>query len=80
MEDDWDKFLDSSKGVPLGLHWHQLIGIVKIMRHTIEGKPLLLMDQVGISKTMQIIDAITTYTLFHCFYKAHKKFSGEFDK
>ena len=80
MEEDWDKFLDSGKGVPLGPRWHQLVGIVKIMRHAIKGKPLLLMDQVGVGKTMQIIGAITTYVLFHSFYEAHKKFPGEFGK
>ena len=38
------------------------------------------MDTVGIGKTMQIIGTITTYVLFHCYYKAHNKFSEKFDK
>ena len=76
----WNKFVASGKGAELRPRWHQLVGIVKIMHHVIEGKPLLLMDQVGVGKTLQIVGAITTYALFHRYYQANGKFPGEFGK
>ncbi|EJF58184.1 hypothetical protein DICSQDRAFT_25821, partial [Dichomitus squalens LYAD-421 SS1] len=76
--ENWASFLASGEGVKLEPRWHQLVGLVKIMRHVIEGKPLLLMDQVGVGKTLQIVAAITTYGLFHRYFQTHKKFPGAY--
>ena len=60
--------------IPLTLHWHQWIGIVKIMVSLFEGDPVLLMDAVGLGKTMQVVGVIALLD----FYRTHKQTKGHF--
>ena len=55
--------------IPLTLHWHQWIGIVKIMVSLFEGDRVLLMDAVGLGKTMQVVGVIALLD----FYRTHKQ-------
>ena len=70
--------LEKDTALPLRPRWHQKVGVLRMMERLMDNLPCLLMDEVGVGKTMQIIGAITTYVLFHRFYEAHKKFPGEF--
>ncbi|EED77098.1 predicted protein, partial [Postia placenta Mad-698-R] len=47
--------LRSEEAVPLELKWHQVIGVIKLVDNLLAGKPVLLMDEVGIGKTMQAV-------------------------
>lgn len=35
--------------------WHQLVGIFKMLINMFEGRPVLLMDEVGVGKTLQVL-------------------------
>ncbi|KAG1829710.1 P-loop containing nucleoside triphosphate hydrolase protein [Suillus subalutaceus] len=37
-------------GEPLALRWHQLVGLVKMVKNAFCGMPVLLMDEVGLGK------------------------------
>jgi hypothetical protein len=63
---------------PLAPRWHQLVGIIKIVLQAFKGEPLMLMDQVGVGKTLQLIGAITIFTFFRDFYDKNKSFPGGF--
>lgn len=65
---------------PLSPRWHQLVGIVKIVLQAFKGEPLMLMDQVGVGKTLQLVGAIVIFTFFRDFYTENKKFPGGFGK
>ena len=54
---------------PLAPRWHQLVGIVKIVMQAFKGEPLMLMDEVGVGKTLQLVGAIATLTFFRDFYE-----------
>lgn len=63
---------------PLAPRWHQLVGILKIVVQAFKGEPLMLMDQVGIGKTLQLVGAIAVLTFFRDFYDKDKSFPGGF--
>ncbi len=76
--EEWKDFVASGKGVPFGPRWHQLAGIVKMMRHVISGDPLLLMDEVGVGKTLQIVGVAALYPVFRRYYRKNGCFPGAF--
>jgi len=41
-------------------------------------KPVLLMDDVGIGKTMQVVGLIAMLVYYHEYHNEHKKFPGHF--
>ena len=62
--------------------WGQLVGVLKGLLLAFEGKPLLLMDEVGFSKTIQLIGMIAmlaylcevyakTGNFIGCFHEKH---------
>lgn len=53
--DDWRTVEREGAEIELVPHWHQLVGILKMLTVLGEGKPVLVMDQVGIGKTMQAV-------------------------
>ncbi|KDQ50051.1 hypothetical protein JAAARDRAFT_84325, partial [Jaapia argillacea MUCL 33604] len=63
---------------PLQLRWHQLIGLITLLGRVFDGKPLLLMDDVGIGKTIQIVALFATLAFFHDHRLKHGKFPGIF--
>jgi len=65
---------------PMAPRWHQLVGIVKLVEQAFRGEPLMLMDEVGIGKTMQVFGCISVITFFREFYAEHGYFPGAFIK
>ena len=63
---------------PLAPRWHQLVGILKIVLQAFKQEPLMLMDQVGVGKTLQLVGAIVIFTFFRDFYAKNKSFPGGF--
>lgn len=63
---------------PLSPRWHQLVGILKIVAQGFKGEPLMLMDQVGVGKTLQLVGAIVVLNFFRDFYKKNRQFPGGF--
>jgi hypothetical protein len=65
---------------PLSPRWHQLVGIIKIIYQGFKGEPLMLMDEVGVGKTLQLVGALAVLTFFRDFYDKNGKFPGAFGK
>lgn len=68
----------SGNGKQLEPYWYQLVGVHKMIENAFLGKPALLMDEVGLGKTLQVaaFTAIMTYYREH--YEAHQSFPGDF--
>lgn len=69
---------ETSNREPLRPRWHQLVGIYRMLERAFEGKPVLLMDGVGIGKTFQVIGFVACLSFFHWHHKTYKKFPGAF--
>ncbi|KAI9069699.1 hypothetical protein FKP32DRAFT_1549581, partial [Trametes sanguinea] len=53
--------LRSADATDLSPFWHQWVGVLKIADNMMSRKNVLLMDQVGVGKTMQAIGSIAVY-------------------
>ncbi|KAF8422282.1 P-loop containing nucleoside triphosphate hydrolase protein [Boletus edulis BED1] len=69
---------ERSDRLPLKPRWHQLVGIYRMLERAFEGKPVLLMDGVGLGKTLQVLGTIACLTFYRNHYSSHKKFPGQF--
>lgn len=83
--DPWDSrhaglFKTGEGLIPLRPRWHQLVGVMKMLSDMFEGKTVLLMDEVGLGKTLQAVALICMVEFFRNYYKAHHTFPGEFGK
>lgn len=58
--------------------WHQLVGIFRMLQRAFEGRPVLLMDGVGLGKTLQVLGAVACLAWYTEYYEHHKKFPGHF--
>ncbi|OSX55772.1 hypothetical protein POSPLADRAFT_1163264 [Postia placenta MAD-698-R-SB12] len=69
--------LRSEEAVPLELKWHQVIGVIKLVDNLLAGKPVLLMDEVGIGKTMQAVAFCLYYDYMRQYFDEHGHFPGK---
>jgi hypothetical protein len=84
--DDGQHFWDSKEleakilasGKPLKPHWHQLVGIAKMLMNVFEGRPVLLMDDISIDKTLQVVGLIVVLAYYREYYASFGKFPGHF--
>ena len=67
-----------SNGVPLALRWHQLVGVLKMVENAFSRKPVLLMDGVGLGKTIQVSAFIAVLAWYREYFAVHGKFPGKF--
>ena len=71
-------FKDPSNGEPLMLRWHQLVGVVKMVENAFSGNPVLLMDGVGLGKTIQMAAFIAILAWYRDHFATHGRFTGKF--
>jgi hypothetical protein len=71
-------FSDSKNVEPLVPRWHQLVGILKMVKNAFCGRPVLLMDSVGLGKTLQITGAVAVLAFYREYYKKHGFYPGMF--
>lgn len=76
--DEGIKALNAPSAVPLAPRWHQLIGIIKMLDNYLGGKPTLLMDGVGVGKTMQVIGTVCFLAFYREYYEKHGHFPGKY--
>lgn len=55
-------------------HWHQLVGILKMLNDIWQGKPIMLMDGVGLGKTLQVVGVMALLV----YYRAVKAQTGDY--
>jgi hypothetical protein len=65
-------------GKDLELRWHQLVGVVKMLYNAFAGRPVLLMDEVGLGKTIQLTACIAILAYYRDYYATHQRFPGAF--
>ena len=58
--------------------WHQLISIFCMLERTFEGKPVLLMDSIRLSKTLQVLGAIACIAWYREYYNHNHTYPGHF--
>ncbi|KAH8069438.1 hypothetical protein BXZ70DRAFT_867509, partial [Cristinia sonorae] len=73
-----EEFNQLTTKVPVQLKWHQWVGVHKMVVNAFQGKPILLMDDVGVGKTIQVITAMVVLRNFHHYHTQHGKFPGAF--
>lgn len=83
--DSWDPanaafFANSANLKELRLQWHQLIGVLKMLLLAFDGDPTLMMDDVGLGKTIQAVALICMLAYFRRFYAEHGHFPGAFSE
>ena len=61
---------------PFALKWHQLVGVVKMMQCAMRSQPVLLMDDVGLGKTLQVIAFFAVLTYYRQFHSDTAKYPG----
>lgn len=74
----WNNLVESNKVVPLFPFWHQVVGIAQLMHQVIRGRPTLLMDGVGVGKTLELVGVIALYAQYYEFFKKNKRFPGAY--
>ncbi|KZP14423.1 hypothetical protein FIBSPDRAFT_751821, partial [Athelia psychrophila] len=77
--DDPGWFADPAHAkLPCSPRWHQLVGLLAMIHRAFDGKNVLLMDEVGLGKTMQIVGVIAILAFFREYYDAKGHFPGAF--
>lgn len=71
---------DANVKLPCNPRWHQLIGMLALLDSAFNGKNILLMDEVGLGKTMQVAGVVALVTYFREFYAEKKDFPGAFSE
>ena len=80
QEKEWSALVQSGGVTELAPFWHQIVGIAQLTHNALKGQPTLLMDEVGVGKTMQVVGFIATYPQYFDFHNRHGKFPGNFSK
>jgi hypothetical protein len=83
--DPWDEthrdwFKDQANTEPLQPRWHQLVGILKMVHSAFKGDSILLMDEVGLGKTLQIVGLVAVLAFYRDYYTQFNRFPGAFGK
>jgi hypothetical protein len=83
VRDPWDEknreyFAQPDNCLSLAPLWHQVVGVLGIVERVFKGNPVLLMDEVGLGKTMQMVGVICVLAYFREYYEKHGRFPGSF--
>ncbi|KAM5530103.1 hypothetical protein V8D89_016232 [Ganoderma adspersum] len=78
-ERPWADLVARNKVTELFPFWHQVVGIAELITRALNGKPSLLMDDVGVGKTLQIVGLIAVYAHYFETHKRTGKFPGAFE-
>lgn len=71
-------FFESDRALPLTLRHHQLVGIFRLLELGFDGQPVLLMDEVGLGKTIQVTGYLALLAYFRAYYERRNVFPGDF--
>ena len=81
VEEDAEDIAPPSKLVetekqPFALKWHQLVGVTKLVQCALKSQPVLLMDDVGLGKTLQVITFFAVIAYYRQFYSKSQRYPG----
>ena len=65
------------KKKPLRLRWHQLVGLVKLMQCALTSNTVLLMDSMGMGKTIQILSFFSVLAYYRQFFEETNQYPGQ---
>ena len=74
----WAAYLTTGKARAFAPRWHQLVGMIRMLQRAMLGQPVLLMDGVGVGKTLEITGLICLYTWFQRAFAQKGEFPGSF--
>jgi hypothetical protein len=57
--------------------WHQLVGILRMLELAFDGKPVLLMDEVGVGKTLQATGFACMLHYYRAYYEREGKYPNQ---
>jgi hypothetical protein len=66
----------ASTSQPFRLKWHQLVGVVKMVECALTSGPVVLMDDVGIGKTIQVLAFFAVMAYYRNFHSETKRYPG----
>lgn len=69
-----------SDAVPFAPQWHQLLGATGMLLRRFRGRSTLLMDEVGVGKTMQVIVLQMFLIYLRTYKQVHKTYPPLFSK
>jgi hypothetical protein len=75
-EDADDVASEKSAMRPFSLQWHQLVGVVKLVECALTSRPVMLMDDVGIGKTLQVIGFFAVMAYYRKFQAETERYPG----
>lgn len=70
----------NSDAIPFGPQWHQLLGATGMLLRKFRGRGTLLMDEVGVGKTMQVIIVQMMLIYLRSYKEAHGTYPPLFSK
>jgi SNF2 family DNA or RNA helicase len=70
----------AKNGEQLDLRWHQWAGVFRMISAAFNGEPILLLDEVGIGKTLQIFTVFAVLRYFRHYFEQHQQFPGDFSE
>ena len=72
--------LETESTERLQLMWHQAVGVYRILSNLFEHKQMLVMDEVGVGKTIQAIGSIAMYRSLQLLFEGNKTYPESFGK
>lgn len=78
VDHDREWFALPHNGDPLVPRWHQVIGVTKMLDNFFANKPTLLMDDVGLGKTLQVTGFFATLAFYRDHHEKNGCFPGRF--
>ena len=70
----------NSGAIPFGPQWHQLLGATGMLLRKFRGRGTLLMDEVGVGKTMQVIVLQMFLIYLRSYREVHNAYPALFSK
>ncbi|KAH9019861.1 hypothetical protein EDB85DRAFT_1872876 [Lactarius pseudohatsudake] len=61
---------------PFSLRWHQLVGVTKMVERALTSGPIMLMDDFGLGKTVQVLTFFAVIAYYRQFYSETKRYPG----
>lgn len=56
------------------MRWHQLVGTVKLLERALTSDPALLMDDVGLGKTTQVLAMFAMLEYYRKYHELHRRY------